>query len=171
MKILSHFRAIWPNFSPLKMQQIIWIIWIIGSELFGIRFDKFTLANNIRVFDSVQYLVFVQTLDSSISTKFVWSPSCEQYWMLIRLLENGTEDTQEPPLCTNTSDLSSSFVLCQVDLSVLTLLTNQLNIGGNLLTCWEWKMWIFQFFPWSYPILCKTWLYFAVFFLPLHKHK
>ena len=64
---------------------------------------------------------------------------------IIRTIRSNT--VPEPPLCTNTSDLSSGFVLCQVDLSVLTLLTNQLNIGGNLLTCWEWEMWIFQFSP------------------------
>ena len=39
-----------------------WIIRIIGSELFDIRSDKFVLANDIQVFNSVQYLVFVQTL-------------------------------------------------------------------------------------------------------------
>ena len=35
---------------------------MIGSELFGIQFNQFVLANNILVFDSVKHMVFVQTL-------------------------------------------------------------------------------------------------------------
>ena len=35
---------------------------MIGSELFGIQFNQFVLANNILVFNLFKYVVFVQTL-------------------------------------------------------------------------------------------------------------
>ena len=52
---------------------MLWIIPIIsikGSELFRISFNQFVHANNIWLFDSVQNLVFVQTLED----KSAWIP-------------------------------------------------------------------------------------------------
>ena len=47
------------NFSPFKVLQK---IQIFGSKLFVIWFDQFLLTNNIWLFHSVKYLVFIHTL-------------------------------------------------------------------------------------------------------------